>query len=316
MKREISIAAILILTVTAGAFANSVDSSTIVFQGTLTDNGNGSYTGTIPATAGQYYVTGGGGAAISTAGGFDIFARLAAGSYVQGYYGIGNFNCGAPDTYRITSNNDAYPSQLEGGPWGAWYNPDCADWNNYELELTADHWYLRYAPTGESPMSGDMDWDGLYAGETDLGTQDGGNGGSASKGGGPAAWDWDCGWGVEVIPLELGGFAVDVNDLGAGTYEITLTPAAPADTLILQTPAASLYIKTGEIAIIDMDAINLAQKVNGCQAMLGYESTYFPNPAAGVVTPGGGPWDLVIYDSWDVGSGIAGEIDTAIGVDV
>jgi len=316
MKRTLLIISALVFVLSAGSNANSIDSATLVFNGTLTDNGNGTFTGTIPMTAGQYYVTGGAGQAISVAGGFDVYARAGDCAYVQGYYGTGPFNCGSIDTYRIGADNDAYPGQLTGRPWGSWHNPDCADWDKYELQLTADHWYLRYSMTAESPMSGTMDWANMYASESDLGTQSGGNGGSAVHGGGPAAWDWDCGWGVEVIPLELPGFLVDVNDIGGGNFKVTLTLAPQSNTLLLDVKAPSLYVKPSENAIIDMEVMNLAQKINGCQAMLGYSSTYFPNPASGVVIPGGGVWDLVIYDSWDVGNGISGEIDTAIGIDV
>ena len=63
------------------------------------------------------------------------------------------------------------------------------------------------------------------------------------------------------------------------------------------------------------DRLNLmaACSINACQAMLGYSSTYL-TASAGCVVEGGGVWDQLIYNSWDVGSGVAGEIDTAIGV--
>jgi len=72
-----------------------------------------------------------------------------------------------------------------------------------------------------------MIWNGDgtgYAAETDLGTQDGSHDGSAVHGGGAQAWDWDCGWGVEVVPLQYLGFQVVVTDSSA-SYEVTLTPA-------------------------------------------------------------------------------------------
>lgn len=81
------------------------------------------------------------------------------------------------------------------------------------------------------------------------------------------------------------------------------------DELSLNPTAESLYVKTGESVIIDMDVANLQQMVNGCQALLGYSSTYFP--AAGTVAAGGGVWSELIYESWNTG---AGELDTAIGV--
>ncbi|MCK4658612.1 MAG: right-handed parallel beta-helix repeat-containing protein [Phycisphaerae bacterium] len=222
----LAMAGLLLIPVVAGA--NSVASFTMHFEGALTDVGGGAYTGTIAMTVGEHYVPGGDGAAISTNGGFDVYAKDGGCAYVVGYYGTGDWNCSGADTYLIGyyagSPNDAYPQP--GGPWGGWYDPDCTDWDKYSLELTTDHWYLRYTPTSESPMSGTMNWATMFGAETDLGTQDGGHAGSAAHGGGARAWDWDCGWGVEVVPLELPGFAVSIQDLGGGQYHVTLTPTA------------------------------------------------------------------------------------------
>jgi hypothetical protein len=204
--------------------ANTTASSTMIFEGSsLTDQGGGVYTGTIPMTPGTYYAAGGAGYSqrygcndtspcAGGPGGFDVYAKRGGTAYVQG---VGSWSIG--------TDCDAYS---ESGPWGTWYTPDCADWCQYSLELTADHWYLRYTATNESPMSGVICWygDGTgYAAETDLGTQDGSHDGSEAHGGGAQAWDWDCGWGVEVIPLELPGFAVEVTS--GGSYTVTLTPA-------------------------------------------------------------------------------------------
>ena len=195
------------------AWANTIASSTMWFQGSLTyDSTTGSYTGTIKAIKGYYYVTGGPGAAISTGGGFDVYAKAGGTAYVQG---------NTPPTETIGPNHDAYS---EGGLWGTWYNPDVADWDQYSLQLTANHWYLRYS-TGESPMSGTMDWATLFAAETDVGTDiTTSHGGSAAHGGGAQAWDVDWGWGVEVIPLQFPGFQVAIMDLGGGQYRMALVP--------------------------------------------------------------------------------------------
>jgi hypothetical protein len=84
------------------------------------------------------------------------------------------------------------------------------------------------------------------------------------------------------------------------------------DALKLNVNSGSLYVKPGETVVTDLDVENLLQKVNACQAMLGFDSDYLI-AAAGCVVPGGGVWDELIYNSWDI-SGVAGEIDTAIGV--
>jgi parallel beta-helix repeat protein len=205
----------------------TVESSTMIFEGDLTDAGGGVYTGNISMTEGEYYVPGGPGEGIWDEGGFDVYAKEGGCAYSDGYYGTGDWNCDGTDTYIVGyytgTDHDAYPSL--GGPWGDWYNPDCADWDQYSLELTADHWYLRYTPTGESPMSGVMDWYGGgtgYAAETDPGTVDGTD--PTQYGSGSAQeWGWDCGWGEERIPLEFPGFAVEVTP--GGSYTVTLTPA-------------------------------------------------------------------------------------------
>ena len=202
---------------------NTVTSSTMIFQGTLAYMGNGIYTGTIPMVDEAALGIG------DNESGFDVYAMNGGEAYCQGYYGTGPWNGPhGTDTYIIGyypgSSHDAYPTG--GGPWGTWYDPDCADWDKYQLVLTANHWYLQYSPTGESPMSGTMDWASMYAAETDLGTQNGGHDGSAAHGGGPQAWDWDCGWGVEVIPLQYPGFDVEITYLGGGIYRVIMTPAS------------------------------------------------------------------------------------------
>ncbi len=86
-----------------------------------------------------------------------------------------------------------------------------------------------------------------------------------------------------------------------------------ANKLALNATTESLYVRPGEPVQIHMDVSELTQPVNSCQAMLGYSSTYL-YASSSCVAPGGGPWDLLIYNSWDVGSGVPGEIDAAIGV--
>jgi hypothetical protein len=85
--------------------------------------------------------------------------------------------------------------------------------------------------------------------------------------------------------------------------------ASLLNVLSLEPTAASLYVKPGEQVVVDMNASNLQQMVNGCQALLGYSSTYFP--AAGQVAPGGGVWTEMLYESWNV---VEGDLDTAVGV--
>jgi hypothetical protein len=100
-------------------------------------------------------------------------------------------------------------------------------------------------------------------------------------------------------------------------YRVAREERYETNTLKLDTVNTSIYIKPGENVITKMEVLNLQQKVNACQAMLGYSSSYFeePNSGTGCVAPGGGVWDLVIWDSWKDATGEPGEIDTAIGLD-
>lgn len=235
---------------------NTILSSTMHFEGSLTDYGYGILTGTIPMTSDGFYAN----------GGFDVYAQEGGTAYVQGL-----------GTWTIGSDHDAYSST---GPWGTWYDPDCPDWNQYSLELTENHWYLRYTSTGESPMSGDMSWGtdytGGYARESDLGTQNGGHDGSAAHGGGAQAWDWDCGWGVEVIPLELPGFLVTIClDASTGLYHVTMTPTDSTTTVSTSTiifegaltdDGAGVF--SGEIACVHTDGYDV-YGTEGAEAWFG-----------------------------------------------
>lgn len=225
MNKLIAICVVLgLLLITSSTFANTTVSSTMWFGGTLDDDlVPGQYTGTIPML--QETVEGVG----DGIDGFDVYAKEGGTAYVQGM---------TPDTWTIGSDHDAYS---EAGPWGSWFDPDCADWDKYSLELMADHWYLRYTATGESPMSGTLTWTSYdpitgiaigYAYETDLGTQDGSHDGSAIHGGGAGAWDWDCGWGVEVIPLEYSKFKIEVHSPGT-LHKVFLIPVPAPGAVLL-----------------------------------------------------------------------------------
>jgi len=243
MKKLLIIFAVAALVLIANiASANTTVSSTMLFhedtaypqlQYHLLGGSVVGYTGIINMTAGKYYVPGGPGTiwdsgdnrwetpdGRAAVGGFDVYAKAGGTGYIDGSTGI------------IPADHDAYSS---GGPWGAWWDPDVPDWDQYSLELTEDHWYLRYTATGESPMSGTLVWtgDGVgYAYETDLGTQDGAHDGSLVHGGGAGAWDWDCGWGVEVIPLQYSTFAINVGPMSS-ELGVSLTPIPAPGAILL-----------------------------------------------------------------------------------
>jgi len=118
---------------------------------------------------------------------------------------------------------------------------------------------------------------------------------------------------LESVQLCSGGFEQapgegENNEISAeGLWGLSI-----GNLLELIADDPSLYVQTGENVVIDMDISNLLQKVNGCQAILNFSSTYFLTGGLDVtVAPGGGVWDLVIWNVWDVG----GDLDMAIGVD-
>ena len=61
MKSKVSTFCLVMsfLMMAASVWATTIESSTLVFEGALTDAGGGVYTGTIDATAGSYYLPGG-----------------------------------------------------------------------------------------------------------------------------------------------------------------------------------------------------------------------------------------------------------------
>lgn len=137
---------------------NTVESSTMIFEGTLDQVVTGVYTGTIDAVAGYFYIPSGPGTHYDSTddryetpddreavGGFDVYAEEGGTAYyddaVQG---------------TIGSDHDAYSNA---GGWGAFWDPDVPDWEHYQLTLTTDHWYLEYKGHAlGTPMSGAMSW--------------------------------------------------------------------------------------------------------------------------------------------------------------
>ena len=226
MRKILVLSPLVMLLASVGlASANTIESSTMWFQGKLTkvDLGGGiyAYTGTIDAIAGYYYVPGGPGThwdpvdnrwetpdGQEAVGGFDVYAKAGGTAYVEGM---------TPETWIIGPDHDAYSKS---GPWGTWYDPDVRDWWNYHLELTATTWRVwgfedRGDPYNETPLAGPMDWSTMIAYETG------------------ANWNPTWTWGEENIPLEYGAFQVGIKDLGGGVYEVSLAPVPEPGTLLL-----------------------------------------------------------------------------------
>jgi len=214
MKRLITICVVTaFLLATTNLYANTTASSTMWFQGTLTDQGGGVYTGTINAIAGYYYVPGGPGEAIYTGGGFDVYARQGGTAYLD-RNGDGDFD--DTDESWIIADHDAYGAP---GPWGTWYNPDVPDYQNYHLELTATTWRVwgfldRGAPYNETPLAGSMDWTTMTATETG------------------ANWNPIWTWGEENVPLEYGAFKVNI-EFHSLEATVSLTPIPAPGAILL-----------------------------------------------------------------------------------
>jgi len=219
--------AVAVLAVSAPAMANTVASSTMWFEGTLTESG-GVYTGVVnmvdEATLGI-------GDGIS---GFDVYARQGATAWFGDDPGTGP----VWTSQAIGADHDGWPT----------WNPDTPDWYQYSLELTAAGWAIRnhagataVAPQSTIPqgvpMSGSMDWGTNIATETDTGAYMTAAtaeipGGAAGYGGGAGAWDMDWSWGSEVVPLQYSDFKVEVEDLGNGEFRVSMTPVPEPLTAI------------------------------------------------------------------------------------
>ena len=236
----VSFIATSIINAVTNVSANTVSSSTIYFQGSLTDHGGGRYTGILPCLA--------------TGGGFDIYGKEGDTAW------FGDDPGGGPvwTSQAIGADHDAWPT----------WTPDTPDWYQYSLNLYFDgsqyKWALRNHPGATAtnpwydtipgwpkppkgvPMSGSMLWysdgSGGYAEETDVGAYLPATGtpeipgGAAGYGGGVHAWDMDWSWGSEVVPLEYPGFELSITPLGGGTYDVIMTPAPPRPVGGLWTP--------------------------------------------------------------------------------
>jgi len=221
----------LMLSMTGMVVANTVDSSTMIFEGPLTNN-SGVFTGIIPMINEHEEQLG------DNIAGFDVYAKDGntamydlAGSPTQDY------------TSGIIVDNDAYETV---GGWGAWYSPDVADLEMYQLRLDSGNWYLEYHSSTDalaSPMSGEIDWNSMYASEIYAGSYYSGMGTPESvnyaldneytgQNTGVSSWDMDWTWGSEYIPLEYPGFSVSVEDMGSDIYRVTLTPAPVSQVVI------------------------------------------------------------------------------------
>ncbi|HPE58533.1 MAG TPA: right-handed parallel beta-helix repeat-containing protein, partial [Bacteroidales bacterium] len=262
---------------------NTIESSTMIFQGSLAPDGDGSYTGTIPMANEAALNIG------DNEAGFDVYARNGAqATYDKAGSGT-DYACGA------VSDHDAYTTV---GGWGVVYDPDCADYEHYQLRFENNNWYLEYHVNGTAhanPMSGTINWTLRYASETGAGAYYIGMGTPESNGyalnntctgqnSGVAAWDMDWSWGSEYIPLEYPGFDVNIETIGS-EYRITLTPAASSSMEFqgtLTNNGSGEYSGTimltqafDNYAMVGSTVVSTASSINGQQ--VGSDHDAYPN---------------------------------------
>lgn len=213
----------LVLGIGGLASANTITSSTMWFQGSLTSSGGG-YIGVLNMVDESSAGIG------DNIAGYDIYAKNGATAWFGDDPGSGPVW-----TSQTISSHDGWPS----------WNPDTPDWYQYSINFYVDggqaKWDLRNhagstvgSPHSTSaagvPMSGTMNWTSFFAAETGTGAYLPSTGtseipgGAAGKGGGAGAWDMDWSWGSEVVPLEYSGFLVSLTDLGGGNYRVSMTP--------------------------------------------------------------------------------------------
>jgi hypothetical protein len=85
------------------------------------------------------------------------------------------------------------------------------------------------------------------------------------------------------------------------------------NVLKLNVQGDPAYVRPGQTVVVDMDVLNLAQRVTGVQAFMNFSSTHFSTAANDVsVAAGGGVWDQLIYSFYNT----AGDLDVAVGVEL
>jgi len=304
MKRRVGLVVCFVMlatlvfgTVPASA-DNTVSSSTMIFEGTLTDEGGGVYSGVLAMVDED---------ALNISddeSGYDVYARNGA------LARFGDDPGGGPVWTSVAIGTD--PNSDHDG-WPTW-DPDTPDWYQYSLNLYLDsgeyRWAVRNHPGATAanpwydeahwgaggkiargvPMSGAMNWTNDYACETDTGAYLPGTGvaeipgGAAGQGGGPACWDMDWSWGSEVVPLEFPGFDVSVAAQGGGIYRVTLTPAeGPVKNLNTGETFCSIQAAIDDADTLDTHVIEVANGTYTEQVSVGKGLTIQGESESGVI---------------------------------
>ncbi len=214
MRTIVSI--LVCLLIASSAMANTVESSTMTFQGSLTADGSGGYVGTIGAAADiNVYAKEG---SIVDADGSSSIHGQAVGSDHDAWP---SWDPDVPDAYdEDTEQHDYYALNLNGNEWELWYV-------NSAGSLTQASYNDGNTVYDYAPMGGTVDWTEGYA------TEAGQN------------WEQQWSWGYENVALEHAGFDITVVETspGSGVYDVTMTPAVPE-------PATMSLLGLGGIALL------------------------------------------------------------------
>ena len=119
---------------------------------------------------------------------------------------------------------------------------------------------------------------------------------------------WGSATGPSGVGPGSGDFVSDYVD-----YAPFLDADPGINILKLEVQDDPVYLQPGEIVVIDMDALDLAQHVTSCQAVLNFDSAYFNAEEGEVdVQPGGGIWNELMWGQWTTD----GDLDVAVGVEL
>lgn len=205
MKSILTLAIVVLMLAGTSAYANTIASSTLTFQGELTVNVDGSYTGTIGATRN-----------------FDVYAKVGSTVVADGSSTLHGSAVGAdhdawptwspdtPDAYDETlGQHKHYALNLAGNAWEVWYVSPAGSFTQGS-----------YAGDDYDPLGGTVDWTSGVATET------GQN------------WEQQWSWGYENIQLQYPHFAVSVELINQindtkGLYNVTLTPVPVPAAMLL-----------------------------------------------------------------------------------